>query len=81
MGKELKGITAKEARELADSSDFTLKHIYKEIRTHATENSTSMEWCTYDLSRPALDGAKLRLKEDGFNVKEDKENHILSISW
>jgi len=79
MGKELKGITAKEARKLADESDFTLRHIYKVIREHAEENSTSLEWCLCAISKPALDAVKAALKEDGFNIECTDDS--LTIKW
>ena len=79
MGKELKGITAKEARKLADESDFTLRHIYKAIRERAEENGISLEWCIYGISKGALDLIKTRLNEDGF--KTEIADDSLTIKW
>ncbi len=79
MGKELKSITAKEARKIADESEFTLKHIYKMIRDCAEENSTSLEWCLCAISKPALDSIKAALKKDGFNIECTDDS--LTIKW
>ena len=79
MGKEIKGITAKEARELADSSDYTLKHIYKYIRERASENAVLLEWCSSGLSDAAVETIVSDLNGAGFKVKADKG--ILKISW
>ena len=81
MGKEIKKITAKEARKIADESEFTLKHIYKVIRERAEENGTSTEWCTYDLSKAALITVKAYLKDDGFDVKVNDKEFRLIIKW
>jgi len=81
MGKEIRAITAKEARALADCSDFTLRHIYKVIRDCATENSTSIEWSTCHLSNFALDVAINHLQEDGFTVEHKVEDNCLVIKW
>ena len=79
MGKELKSITAKEARKLADESDFTLRHIYKVIRERAEENITSLDWCLYAISKSALDSIKAALKEDGFKIECTDDS--LTIKW
>lgn len=79
MGKEIRGITAKEARRLADESDFTLKHIYKLIRERAEENGTSTNWCFYDISDSALEIIKVNLKEDGFYIECTPDS--LVIRW
>lgn len=81
MGKEIRAITAKEARKIADESEFTLKHIYKVIRERAEENGTSTEWCTYDLSETALASVKAILETAGFVLKENKKEYRLTISW
>lgn len=79
MGKEINHITAKDARELSDKSEFALKHIYKIIRERAEENCTSTEWCLYDMSKQALDNIKTYLKEDGFNIEHTDD--VLIIKW
>ena len=79
MGKEIRAITAKEARKLASESEFTLKHIYKAIRERAEENSTSLEWCIYDISESALEIIKAYLKEDGFSI--ECKDDSLAIKW
>ena len=79
MGKDIKVIKAKEARELADSSDFTLRHIYKVIRERAEENGTSIEWCTYGLSEFALQVVIDHLEANGFKTKVTDE--ALTIKW
>ena len=79
MGKDIKSITAKEARKLADESDYTLKHIYKLIRERAEENGVSIEWCAYALSEPALDAIEAYLKEDGFRI--ERKDDSLVIKW
>ncbi len=81
MGKELKGITAKEAREIADSSDFTLKHIYKEIRRFATENRTRLDWFCADGSKAAMNAAVNTLREAGFKVSVDNDNSAFTVMW
>lgn len=79
MEKEINRITAKEARELSDKSEFILKHIYKIIRGLTEENCTSTEWCMYDMSKQVLDNIKTYLKEDGFNIEHT--NDVLIIKW
>ena len=79
MGKEIKKITAKEARKLADESEFTLRHIYKYIRERAEENGTALEWCTDDLSKAALETIVTYLKDDGFKV--EVSDCSLVIKW
>ncbi len=79
MGKEIKSITATEARSLADGSDYTLKHIYKYIRERASENAVSLEWCTYSLSDVAVETIVSALNSAGFKVNAG--NDLLKISW
>lgn len=79
MGKEIKKITAKEARELADESEFTLRHIYKYIRECAEENGTTLEWCTDNLSKIALETIVTTLKDDGFKV--EASDCSLVVKW
>ena len=81
MGEEIKGITAKEARKLADSSDYAIKHIYKYIRERANENATVLDWCICDLSGAALEHIIAGLIEDGFKVDVQKKTNTLHISW
>ena len=79
MGKEIKSITATEARLLADGSDYTLKHIYKYIRERALENAVSLEWCTGSLSDVAVETIVSALTGAGFKVNAD--DGLLKISW
>ena len=79
MEKEINRITAKDARELSDKSEFILKHIYKIIRGLAEENCTSTEWRMYDMSKQVLDNIKTYLKEDGFNIEHT--NDVLIVKW
>lgn len=79
MGKEIKKITANEARKLADESEFTLKHIYKIIRERADENSTALEWCTDNLSKAALETIVTYLKDDGFKI--EASDCLLIVKW
>ena len=79
MGKEIKKITANEARKLADESEFTLKHIYKIIRERAEENGTTLEWCTDNLSKVALETIVAALKDDGFKV--ETSDCSLVVKW
>ena len=81
MGKEIKKISAKEARKIADESEFTLKHIYKTIKERAEENGTSIEWCTYDLSKAALRTVRASLRADGFETKLPPDENRLIIKW
>ena len=61
MGKEINRITAKDAREPSDNSEFTLKNIYKIIRELAEENCTSTEWRMHDMSKQVLGNIKTYL--------------------
>lgn len=79
MGKEIKKITANEARKLADESEFTLRHIYKVIRERAEENGTTLEWCIDNLSKVALETIVTTLKDDGFKV--EASDCSLVIKW
>ena len=84
MGKELKvckNISAKEARELSDSSNFTLRHIYRMIRECATKNMRRTNWYVGELSEVALSKAMAQLKEDGFEIKLEEKDACLSIAW
>lgn len=77
--KEIRAITAKEARELADSSDYALRHIYKYIRERAEENSTTLEWCIDQLSKATLETIITHLKEDGYTL--EVSDCTLVIKW
>ena len=79
MGKEIKKITANEARKLADESEFTLRHIYKVIRERAEENGTTLEWRIDNLSKVALETIVTTLKDDGFKV--EASDCSLVIKW
>ena len=79
MGKEIRKITAAEARKLADESEHTLKHIYKYIRERAEENGTILEWCIGQLSKVALETIVAYLKNDGFKV--EASDCSLVIKW
>ena len=79
MGKEIKKITANEARKLADESEFTLRHIYKVIRERAEENGTTLECCIDNLSKVALETIVTTLKDDGFKI--EASDCSLVIKW
>ena len=79
MGKEIKKITANEARKLADESEFTLRHIYKVIRERAEENGTTLEWRIDNLSKVALETIVTTLKDDGFKI--EASDCSLVIKW
>ena len=79
MGKEVKAITAKEARDLADNSEFTLKHIYKYIRERAFENATILDWSICFISKGCIEHIADTLKKDGYTV--EVSDCSLIIKW
>ena len=72
-------ITAKEAKEFADSSTKVLSQIYKVIRDEAEDGRIRLDWSTDYLSKKCLENIINTLKADGFMVTH--ENHMLTIQW
>ena len=74
-------ITAKQARSLADSSSFTIDHIYKEIKEIARMNQTKLRWCLDCHSDEALKTVTNELTNAGFAVNIIDDNTVLEITW
>jgi len=72
-------ITAKEAKEIANSSTRMLSQIYKIIRDEAAEGRVRLNWCVEYLSKKCKENITKALREDGFVVSD--ENNTLTIQW
>ena len=84
MVKNYEAISAEQAKAMADTSLYTIRHIYKEIRHAASENATKLYWCFTYTSRAVLDTIVDELESQGYLVEkifnEDVCEAIL-ISW
>lgn len=80
---EFKKISAKEARKMADSSDVSLKRIYKFIDEAAKENTTSLLFDLTDPSEKAVEDIIKDLNHSGYSVesKQEDSNVVLTIKW
>ena len=77
--KENKFLTAKEAKQLADTSHFVVNQVYKAIKESAKENRTYLSWCVAYMSKEAIENLNQDLKSKGYATICDGDN--LEISW
>jgi hypothetical protein len=83
---KLHKITAKEARMIAETSETTLKHIYKSIECEAKENRVSLIWSLYAQDEAITKKIVDTLIADGYTVTfvelpEDCKDKEIKISW
>lgn len=83
---KLRKITAKEARAIAETSETTLKHIYKTIECEAKENRVSLVWSFYAQDEAITEKIINTLIADGYTIDfielpEDCEDKEVKISW
>ncbi len=87
--EDKKNLTAKEARSIAESSEFLKNRIYKAIREAAKECHTAMVWDVENSSPVMIEKVMSALQEDGYTVKYTQEETtefginfgFLTIKW
>jgi hypothetical protein len=84
--KKLRKITAAEARAIVESSNATLKHIYKNIEEEAKENRVFTIWSFYGQDEASISKVTEILRADGYTVTElelpeDSADKEIKISW
>ena len=81
MGKSTEVITAEQARDLANTSGYTISHIYKAIQEQAHCNQVSLVWDIYTTSTVALDDVIAELQKNGYTVEVNAKKKFITISW
>ncbi len=82
MGQiNLDAISAKVARQTADTSYYTLGHIYKAIKEKAHENGVFIYWSTFELSEVVVKAVIDELTDKGFTVETLTDEHNIKVSW
>lgn len=70
-------ITAKEAREITDTTTDVIEYVYESIRSYARDGYTSYDVIFYANMDTGVEERLIKcLKEDGFKV-EEKESDLL----
>jgi hypothetical protein len=78
---EKKKILASEAKNIAETSQIPLTHIYKCIREEAKEGRVKLDWGIYNMSSKCIELTKEALIKDGYSVEVNKDENLLKISW
>ena len=81
MGRLTEALTAEQARDMANTSTYTVDHIYKAIQEQAHCNQTALVWDICDISTVALDDILANLSSKGFSVEADEAQKFIKISW
>ncbi len=83
--EEKKFLTAKEARELAESSQCLKNRVYKAIREEAKECRTMLTWEVRGSSQLIINNLITSLRNDGYIVSRSEPTEGISdtiaISW
>jgi len=85
--KSTKGLTAVEARALADKAEVLLGRIYKGIKEQARESMTTLNYYLSDASAIAVETVVNTLKIEGYQVEavtnktDDVVETVIKIAW
>lgn len=77
--EEKKFLTAKEARELAESSQYMKNRVYKCIHEEAKECHTMLTWDVQGSSQSIIDSLVAKLREDGYSVDYLRDEDEMEI--
>lgn len=81
--KEIK-ISAKEARQLVETSPILLNRVYKNIKEAAREGASRLDWNVSTLDNATIKKLIDSLKSDGFSVSLHGPLNVidtLTITW
>lgn len=84
MGEKI-FLTAKQARDVLETSQSFKNHIYKAICESSKDCRDQLSWDVYDIDHGILNKVVKDLKDDGYNVdfelNDDNEIVEIIIKW